>query len=334
MAAGAVAANGGALDGAVLRNGPAARNGLTALDGPTTLDGAPAGNGRQGLASAGGVPGGSGAQGRSHSTLAFPVAAPEGTVAAGHSPAAQPEPAWQPAQGWQPVQGWQQPAGWQPAPGAQPGQGGRRRPGRHRRALLFGSGGTAVVLAALMLAMGLAHAARLQQIKRTAAGSPITPATALPAGYHWYTARASRSPRRAGFAIAVPDGWRTRQRGETTLIRNPATDAAITVTRMASGGPGPLRQAQLLATGPHSSYPGYHQIALLPVPFHGTLAGAWRFAYTRPGTGNEQVLELVARLDTSLGAQPFKLSVTSPPAAWLASRAAFGEAMTAFSPQP
>ena len=191
-----------------------------------------------------------------------------------------------------------------------------------------------MVLAALMVALGLAHAARLQEIRRTAASSPITPTGPLPAGYHWYTARASSSPRRAGFSIAVPDGWRMRQHGDTTVMRDPATDATITVTRGAQRGPGPLREAALLANAPHGSFPGYHRIALLPVPFHGTLAGAWRFTYARPGTGNEQVLELVARLDTDLGAQPYELTLTSPRRAWLGSRAAFGEAMNAFTPQP
>jgi hypothetical protein len=222
-----------------------------------------------------------------------------------------------------------------PATGRNTGPGGqRRRPGRHRRALLFGGGGTAIVLAALLVTMGLAHAARLQEIRHTAASSPLRPAIALPAGYHWYTARASSAPRRAGFSIAVADGWRTRQHGDTTLIRNPATDATITVTRGAPGSPGPLREAASLASASHGSFPGYRRIALLPIPFHGTLAGAWRFAYQRPGTGNEQVLELVARLDTKLGAQPYELTVTSPRRAWLASRAAFGEAMIAFTPQP
>jgi hypothetical protein len=89
----------------------------------------------------------------------------------------------------------------------------------------------------------------------------------------------------------------------------------------------------LLANSPHKSFPGYHQIALLPVPFHGTLAGAWRFAYERPGAGNEQVLELATRLDTPLGAQPYELAVTAPRRAWRASRAAFGEAVIAFTPQ-
>jgi hypothetical protein len=233
--------------------------------------------------------------------------------------------------------GWAPGAGGIPTPGGMPGGmpgGQRRRPGRHRRALLFGGGGTAMVLAALVVAGGLAHAARLHEIRRTAASSPITPTGPLPAGYHWYTARAQSSPRRAGFSIAVPDGWRTRQHGDTTLLRNPATDASITVGRGAQGGPGPLREAALLADAPHRSFPGYHQIALLPVPFHGTLAGAWRFAYARPESGNEQVLELVARLNTPLGAQPYELTLTSPRRAWLASRAAFGEAMDAFTPQP
>lgn len=219
-------------------------------------------------------------------------------------------------------------------PSGMPAGRQRRRPGRHRRALLLGGGGTAVVLAALMVTLGLAHAARLQEMRRTAASSPITPAGPLPAGYHWYTARASSSPRRAGFSIAVPDGWRMRQHGDTTVMRNPATDATITVTRGAQRGPGPLREAALLASAPHGSFPGYRRIALLPVPFHGTLAGAWRFTYARPGTGNEQVLELVARLDTDLGAQPYELTLTSPRRAWLGSRAAFGEAMNAFTPQP
>ena len=50
-------------------------------------------------------------------------------------------------------------------------------------------------------------------------------------------------------------------------------------------------------------------------------------------TGNEQVLELVARLDTQLGAQPYELTLTSPRRAWLGSRAAFDEAINAFTPQ-
>jgi hypothetical protein len=331
-------------NGAALPDGARARNGAGAPDGPRAGgDGArPRGAGGSARARASAAAGGNpdetvipdeslfpddtvipGGPRRPGGTLAFPAGPPGGVPAfAGQPPAGQLDQAWQPSQGWQPGQA------------TQPGNGEeRRRPGRHRRALLFGGGGTAVVLAALMVAMGLAHAARLQAIKRTAASSTITPAAALPTGYHWYTARASTAPRRAGFSIAVPEGWRAGQRGDTTMIRDPATGAAITVIRPAPGGPGPLSEAQLLASGPHQSYPGYHQIALLPVPFHGTLAGAWRFAYVRPGTGNEQVLVLVARLDTPLGAQPYELAVTSPRQAWLASRAAFGEAMTAFTPQ-
>ena len=51
------------------------------------------------------------------------------------------------------------------------------------------------------------------------------------------------------------------------------------------------------------------------------------------GDRNEQVLELVARMDTQLGAQPYELLLTSPRRAWRASRAAFSEAMNAFTPQ-
>ena len=113
-----------------------------------------------------------------------------------------------------------------------------------------------MVLAALMVTLGHAHAARLQEIRRTAASSPIKPSGPLPAGYHWYTAQPSSSPRRAGFSIAVPDGWRTRQHGDTTLMRNPATHATITVTREAQSEPGPLREAALLASAPHKPFPG------------------------------------------------------------------------------
>ena len=228
----------------------------------------------------------------------------------------------------------QTPAGAATAPvGRTPG-GGQRRPGRHRRALLFGGGGAAVVLAVLMVALAVSHAARLQAIKRTAATGVIAPALALPAGYRWYTEQPSATPRQAGFSMAVPDGWRASQQGGTTLLENPATTATITVTRAAPGAAGPLRSARALAGESHAPYPGYHQIAVLPVPFHGTVAGAWRFAYQRPGTGNVQVLELVARLDTGLGAQSYELAVTSPWRSWLASRAAFTEAMRVFTPQP
>jgi eukaryotic-like serine/threonine-protein kinase len=257
---------------------------------------------------------------------ADPAVVPGAGVVPG--PSGMPVPGRLPAPNGMPVPGRLPVPNGIPAPGWQQ----RRRPGRHRRALLFGGGGTAVVLAALIVTLGHAHAARLQEIKRTAY-SPITPSGPLPAGYHWYAAQALSSPRRAGFSIAVPNGWHTRQRGDTTLMRNPATYATITVTRGAQGGPGPLREATLLASGPHKSFPGYHQIALLPVPFHGTLAGAWRFTYARPGAGDEQVLELVAQLNTPLGAQPYELTLTSPRRAWRPSRAAFDEAINAFTPQ-
>ncbi len=241
---------------------------------------------------------------------------------------AQPAPALATARTTPVAAGTPPAAGTPLAPGGQP-----QRPGRHRRAFLFGGGGAAVVLAVLMTALAVSHAARLEQTKRMAASGPLPPSVALPAGYHWLTERASAAPRRAGFSMAVPDGWQARQRGETTLVRNPATGASITVTRDAPGGPGPLRQAQLLASGPQRALPGYHRIALLPVPFHGTLAGAWRFAYARPGTGNEQVLELVARLNTPHGVQRYTLAVTAPRRAWPASRAAYTEAMITFTPR-
>jgi tRNA A-37 threonylcarbamoyl transferase component Bud32 len=150
-----------------------------------------------------------------------------------------------PGAGWAPV------AGGIPGPSGMPGRGGmpgpgpmlggqRRRPGRHRRALLFGGGGTAVILAALMVTLGHAHAARLQEIRRTAASSPITASGPLPAGYHWYTAQPSSSPRRAGFSIAVPNGWRTRQRGDTTLMRNPLRGSACRGSPRGSAVGGPL----------------------------------------------------------------------------------------------
>lgn len=53
----------------------------------------------------------------------------------------------------------------------------------------------------------------------------------------------------------------------------------------------------------------------------------------RPGADNEQVLELVARMNTPLGAQPYELTLTSPRRAWPTSRAAFDEALNAFTPQ-
>jgi len=357
--------------GVLSASGPQAGSGVPAVSGAGALAGAeserPAGAGT--VPGETGAPGAAGLGG----TLAFPASPPQGIAAfAGQPPtaeelpppvtAAEPAPAGvgiagaefaatvaaQPSMGMTaatapvaarpgrvPGPGGVPGAGGVPGPGVMPGPmpGGRRRPGRHRRALLFGGGGTAVVLAALIVTLGHAHAARLQEIRRTAASSPIKPSGPLPAGYHWYTAQGSSSPRRAGFSIAVPNGWRTRQHGDTTLMRDPATHATITVTRGAQGGPGPLREAALLASAPHKSFPGYHQIALLPVPFHGTLAGAWRFTYARPGVGNEQVLELVARMNTSLGAQPYELTLTSPRRAWPASRAAFDEAMNAFTPQ-
>src|SRR5262249_11846371 len=127
-----------------------------------------------------------------------------------------------PGPGWVPLPGGMPAPSRMPAPNGMPMPGRqRRRPGRHRRALLFGGGGTAGVRAALLVPLGQGHAARLQEIRRSAASSPIKPSGPLPAGYHWYAAQPLSSPRRAGFSIAVPNGWQTRQHGDTTLMRNP-----------------------------------------------------------------------------------------------------------------
>ena len=160
---GASARSGAGARSDSVRNGPSGRNGAAIPDGASARNGAGApdgpraggdrarpagaggsagagGAGASGSAGAGGDPDGTGIRDgtaspdgarRPGGTLAFPAGPPEGVAAfAGQPPAGQLDQARQPSQGRQ------------PGLATQPGSGGqRRRPGRHRRALLFGGGG-------------------------------------------------------------------------------------------------------------------------------------------------------------------------------------------------
>jgi tRNA A-37 threonylcarbamoyl transferase component Bud32 len=226
-----------------------------------------------------------------------------------------------------------------------PGRPGHRSPARissrrRERVLVLVIAGIAIVGAGLLAgalvsrAMGGHSQARtISGTSRSGAGTTGVGAPRLPAGYHWYSQPAAT---RAGFSVAVPDGWQVHQQGTANHLRDPASTRTITITSGPPGTPGPLRETRLLEQAGLSlgSYPGYHRIAISPFFYRGTLAVGWRFAYRQPGTGAIEALDVVAQLPAPAGQQSYELMVTAPPAQWQAARKVFGEVLRTFSPHP
>jgi tRNA A-37 threonylcarbamoyl transferase component Bud32 len=232
---------------------------------------------------------------------------------------------------------------WLPGDSGPPGRPGHRGPARassrrRERVLALVIAGIAIVCAGLLAGVlvsramgGSGQAPSTSGTGHRGAGAAGAGAPRLPAGYHWYSQPAAT---RAGFSVAAPDGWQVHRQAAATTLRDPASAATITITPGAPGGPGPLREAQLLEQAGLSlgSYPGYHRIAISPFFYRGTLAAGWRFAYRQPGAGTIEALDVVTRLATPAGQQPYELMVTAPPAQWQATRRVFGEVLRTFSP--
>ena len=193
--------------------------------------------------------------------------------------------------------------------------------------LLFGLAGAAIVLVGLVAGVLFARAPGHRHPATGSTGGLAAAAGGLPAGYHWYS-QSSAPGTRAGFAMAVPDGWQGSQ-GTATNVRDSVTGGTITASFTPFHVSGPVREAQALelAAVSRGVYPGYRRIAITPWLLRGQLAAAWRFSYRQPGTGLIEGLEVVSGLPTAGGPQPYELRVTAPVANWRASRAAFAEAL-------
>jgi len=219
------------------------------------------------------------------------------------------------------------------------GPAGRRpgtRPSPGRRWLVPALAGAAIVVAGLAAGLLWSRAmgpSRPPGQAGSAAGGGAPPAAApLPAGYHWYTRPATPGGAAAGFTMAVPAGWQARQQGKATLLRNPASGDVISVSPVPAGG-GPVGQARMLERAARGRAPlaGFRRTAVAVFPLKGKIAGAWRFAYRRPGTGAIAGLVVVTQATTPSG-RPYELMATAPAASWPSTRTAFVEAVRTFSP--
>jgi hypothetical protein len=225
-----------------------------------------------------------------------------------------------------------QPPPWALGPPGSPGPPGtapRPQPrSTHSWILTLSLAGAAIVMIGLVAGVLFARASGRGQPSSGGTGGPSPAASSLPAGYHWYTQSAAAGTA-AGFAMAVPDGWQGGRQGRATYLRDPATGGTITASFAPFTTSGPVQEARVLELEAVSrgTYPGYRRIALAPWLLRGQVAGAWRFSHQQPGTGLVEGLEVVSRLPTAGGQQPYEMLVTAPVAHWPASKAAFAEAL-------
>jgi eukaryotic-like serine/threonine-protein kinase len=205
--------------------------------------------------------------------------------------------------------------------------------------LTLAAGGIAIVCAGLVagvivsLARGTAGPA--PGASGTGQNGTGTGTTRLPAGYRWYSQPAAAGTP-SGFSMAVPDGWHAYQQGTATSVQDPASGGTITITPGPPGTAGSLREVRMLEHSRVSlgSYPGYHRLGISPLFFHGALAVAWRFSYRRPGAGPMEALDVIARLASPAGRQPFELMATAPAGQWQSTRNVFVEALRTVSAHP
>ncbi|HEY6277850.1 MAG TPA: protein kinase [Streptosporangiaceae bacterium] len=225
-----------------------------------------------------------------------------------------------------------QPPPWAPGPPGSPGPPGTAPRAQPRSTgswvLALSLAGAAIVMIGLVAGVLFARASGGGKPSSGGTGGSSPAASSLPAGYHWYTQSAAAGTA-AGFAMAVPDGWQGGRQGRATYLRDPATGGTITASFAPFTVSGPVQEARVLELQAVSrgTYPGYRRIALAPWLLRGQLAGAWRFSYQQPGTGLVEGLEVVSRLPTAGGQQPYEMLVTAPVAQWPASKAAFAEAL-------
>jgi eukaryotic-like serine/threonine-protein kinase len=212
-------------------------------------------------------------------------------------------------------------------------------PSPGRRWLVLGLAGAAIVVAGL--AAGLVWSRVMGPSSHSSTGSASsagsgahTAAASPPAGYHWYTRQAATAGTARGFTLAVPAGWQARQQGPVTYLWNPASGAIISVSPAPATVSGPMREGRVLkrAALGQGAFASYRRIAGVPFVSRGKLAGAWRFAYRRPGTGAVDGLVVVTQANAPDGGS-FELTATAPVRSWLATRIAFAEAVRTLSPR-
>jgi hypothetical protein len=222
--------------------------------------------------------------------------------------------------------------------GAGAGAAGRSGapPSPGRRWLVLGLAGAAIVVAGLTagLVWSRVLGPSAHRGARSASSGAPAAAASLPAGYHWYTRPVATGGTARGFTLAVPAGWQARQQGPATYLWNPASGAIISVSPAPATARGPMWEGRVLkrAALGQGAFASYRRMASAPFLSRGKLAGAWRFAYRRPGKGAVDGLVVVTQANAPDGGS-FELTATAPVRSWLATRIAFAEAVRTFSPR-
>lgn len=118
---------------------------------------------------------------------------------------------------------------------------------------------------------------------------------------------------RAGYRIAVHDGWQTTGPAVVTTFSPPAGTPALTLNLTGFARPGPLLQAMFLQKRLiASSKKTYRLVEMTRTAFRGQAAVAWKYRYRPGGTGPlTSVSELLFSWQTRSGPQCYAISVSA-----------------------
>jgi hypothetical protein len=115
------------------------------------------------------------------------------------------------------------------------------------------------------------------------ASSPAaSSADAVPTGYY-------RFPDSTGFSIGVPVNWQIQHVGHYVYFRDPADPGIyLLIDQSDQPKPNPLADWQQQAAARQSTFPGYHLIRLVAVPYpQAEKAADWQFTYNQNGVQTE-----------------------------------------------
>ena len=161
-------------------------------------------------------------------------------------------------------------------------------------------------------------------------------ADAAGGGYHAVQVSGAAAGSAAGFSMKVPDGWRSAQRGPTTVFTGPGGTAVIQVTPAVFRAPRPVGEARTLEAVAlrRGTFPGYQRITLHAAGFHGRPGAVWEFTWQPAAGPRAEVRETMFRLATPGGAQAYLVQESAPAMAWAQDQAAFTTALGSFQSHP
>jgi hypothetical protein len=161
---------------------------------------------------------------------------------------------------------------------------------------------------------------------------PRTPlagaATVAPNGYAMFEGWSFHRDR-AGFGIAVPDGWTYAVVGTTVCFRDPDGVRVLSVDPARTASADPVQACRreagrLTAAG---ALPGYRELGIDPVPYFGKAAD-WEYRYTAAdGTGLHATTRWFAA-----GGRAYAVGWVTREFDWRVNRANLGMVMGSFQP--